>query len=84
MPKIKQTMFREYDLRGRETDDELNEKSMYFIGRGFGTYLRRKDILEAIVLLFNLLKVLHSVVLTLSILALPPLQWDIGHNIILM
>ncbi len=49
MPKIKQTMFREYDLRGRETDDELNEKSMYFIGRGFGTYLRRKDILEAVV-----------------------------------
>lgn len=49
MPIIKQTMFREYDLRGKEADDELNEKSMYFIGRGFGTYLRRKSITEAVV-----------------------------------
>lgn len=49
MPKLKQTMFREYDLRGREQDDELNEKSMYFIGRGFGTYLRRKNITETVI-----------------------------------
>lgn len=49
MPNLKQTMFREYDIRGREADDELNEQSMYYIGRGFGTYLRRKNISEAVV-----------------------------------
>lgn len=42
-------MFREYDLRGREADDELNEQSMYYIGRGFGAYLRKRDINEAVV-----------------------------------
>lgn len=49
MPALKKTMFREYDLRGRESDDELNEDSMYYIGRGFGTYLRRKGIRETTV-----------------------------------
>ncbi len=47
MPTLKKTMFREYDLRGREADDELNEESMYHIGRGFGTHLKRKGIKEA-------------------------------------
>lgn len=42
-------MFREYDLRGREADDELNDTSLYYIGRGFGTYLFRKGITEAVV-----------------------------------
>lgn len=49
MPNLKKTMFREYDLRGREADDELNEESMYYIGRGFGTHLKRKSIGEATV-----------------------------------
>lgn len=49
MPNLKQTMFREYDLRGRESDDELNEKAMFFIGHGFGTYLRRKNITDSVV-----------------------------------
>ncbi|MBI2031100.1 MAG: phosphomannomutase/phosphoglucomutase [Candidatus Levybacteria bacterium] len=49
MPLLKRTMFREYDLRGREADDELNESSMYFIGKGFGTFLGRKKITKAIV-----------------------------------
>ena len=49
MPLLKKTMFREYDLRGRETDDELNDESMYFIGRGFGTYLRKLNIADAVV-----------------------------------
>lgn len=44
MPKLKRTMFRDYDIRGREADDELNETSMYHIGRGFGTLLKRKGI----------------------------------------
>lgn len=49
MPLLKKTMFREYDLRGRESDDELNDASMYFIGRGFGTFLRKRKINTAIV-----------------------------------
>lgn len=49
MPLLKKTMFREYDLRGRETEDELNDTSMYFIGRGFGTFLKKRNILEAVV-----------------------------------
>ncbi len=42
-------MFREYDLRGREAEDELNDASMYYIGRGFGTYLRKRNIDTAVV-----------------------------------
>ena len=42
-------MFREYDMRGREADDELNDDSMYHIGRGFGAYLIKKGITEAVV-----------------------------------
>lgn len=49
MPILKKTMFREYDLRGREADDELNNKSMYFIGKGFGTYLAKRNITKAVV-----------------------------------
>lgn len=49
MPILKKTMFREYDMRGRESDDELNDTSMYYIGRGFGAYLRKRNITEAVV-----------------------------------
>lgn len=49
MAELKRTMFREYDVRGRETDDELNEKSVYHIARGFGKMLRYKNITEAVV-----------------------------------
>lgn len=49
MPILKKTMFREYDLRGRESDEELNEQSMYYIGRGFAAYLHKKGITEAVV-----------------------------------
>ena len=49
MPQLKKTMFREYDLRGKESDDELNEESMYFIGRGFGAFLTRLDIKDCII-----------------------------------
>src|SRR3990167_4734270 len=49
MPKLKKTMFREYDLRGKEADDELNDTSMYYIGRGFGTFLRKRNIDTAVV-----------------------------------
>ncbi len=49
MPILKKTMFREYDLRGREADDELNNTSMYHIGRGFGTYLNKRGVDTAVV-----------------------------------
>src|SRR3989344_1458874 len=46
---LKKTMFREYDIRGRESAEELNDKSMYHIGRGFCTVLHKKGITSAIV-----------------------------------
>lgn len=49
MPILKKTMFREYDLRGREAADELNDNSMYFIGKGFGTFLAKRKITQAVV-----------------------------------
>ena len=49
MPILKKTMFREYDMRGREAPDELNEDSMYYIGRGFGAFLQKRGIAEAVV-----------------------------------
>lgn len=49
MPLLKKTMFREYDLRGRESEEELNDTSVYYLGRGFGAFLRKRNITEAIV-----------------------------------
>lgn len=49
MPILKRTMFREYDLRGRESDDELNDASIYYIARGFSVFLKKRGILEAVV-----------------------------------
>ncbi len=49
MPTLKRTMFREYDLRGRESDDELNENSVYYIARGFAAYLTKLGISECVV-----------------------------------
>lgn len=49
MPVLKRTMFREYDLRGRESDDELNDTSIYHIARGFAKILTNKGIKEVIV-----------------------------------
>ncbi len=42
-------MFREYDLRGRESEDELNEKSVFFIARGFAAYLTKHGVKDCIV-----------------------------------
>jgi len=47
--RLKPTMFREYDIRGRETDDELNPQVMDFLGRGYGTFLNRRGIKKAVV-----------------------------------
>jgi phosphomannomutase/phosphoglucomutase len=42
-------MFREYDIRGRVSDDELNARTAEWIGRGFGTMLARRDIGDMVV-----------------------------------
>lgn len=49
MPTLKRTMFREYDLRGREASDELSDESMYYIGKGFAVFLKKRGIKEAVV-----------------------------------
>ena len=49
MPVLKRTMFREYDIRGRESDDELNDNSIYYIGRGFCKFLINRNIEEVVV-----------------------------------
>ncbi len=41
-------MFREYDIRGRETDDELNENSIYHIARGFAKLMEVRGVTECI------------------------------------
>ncbi len=47
--KLEPTMFREYDIRGRETPNELSEESMKYIGRGYGTFLRRRGVQETVI-----------------------------------
>ncbi len=47
--KLEPTMFREYDIRGRENDDELNPTSMRYIGLGYGAFLKRRGIERAVV-----------------------------------
>jgi len=49
MAKLKKTMFREYDLRGRVNDEELNEKTVEIIGRGFGTFLAKRGVQKIVV-----------------------------------
>jgi phosphomannomutase/phosphoglucomutase len=48
MAQLKKTMFREYDIRGRESDDELNEQSVYTIVRAFAKTLRDAGVTECI------------------------------------
>jgi phosphomannomutase/phosphoglucomutase len=42
-------MFREYDIRGRVNDEELNPKSAEWIGRGFGTFLAHRNVEHMVV-----------------------------------
>lgn len=49
MPLLKKTMFREYDIRGLVNDEELNPQSAEWIGRGYGTFLARRDIEHLVV-----------------------------------
>jgi phosphomannomutase/phosphoglucomutase len=48
MANLAKTMFREYDLRGRVNKTELNEDSMYIIGRAYASMLLRRGIKEAV------------------------------------
>ena len=49
MAQIKKTIFREYDLRGRVSDDELTKENCKIIGVGFGSLLRKRGIDKVIV-----------------------------------
>lgn len=49
MPVLKKTMFREYDLRGRESEDELNDTSVYHVAKGFAVFLHKKNITDCVV-----------------------------------
>jgi phosphomannomutase/phosphoglucomutase len=49
MANLERTMFREYDLRGRVSDKELNEDTVKILGKAYGTMLRRRDIESAVV-----------------------------------
>ena len=49
MAEINKSMFRNYDIRGRVNNKELNEKTMKLIGQGFGTYLGRMGIKDAVI-----------------------------------
>ena len=42
-------MFREYDIRGRENAEELNVASVELIGKGYGTFLRKRGIQKVVV-----------------------------------
>jgi len=49
MAEINKSIFRNYDIRGRVNNEELNEKTMKLIGQGFGTYLGRRGVKNAVV-----------------------------------
>jgi phosphomannomutase/phosphoglucomutase len=44
MAQIEKSMFREYDIRGRVNDKELNPKTAGWIGRGYGTFLKERGV----------------------------------------
>jgi phosphomannomutase/phosphoglucomutase len=47
--QLKKTMFREYDIRGKVNDEELNSHSTEIIGKAFGTFLDRLGIDDVVV-----------------------------------
>lgn len=42
-------MFREYDLRGKESETELNNQSIELIAKGYATFLLKRGIKQAVV-----------------------------------
>jgi len=49
MAKIEKTMFREYDIRGRVNNQEVNEKSSELIAKAFATFLSRRGVKQAVI-----------------------------------
>ncbi len=49
MAILNKYMFREYDIRGRESDQELNPRSVELIAKAYGTFLRARNIRTAVV-----------------------------------
>ena len=49
MTFIEKSMFREYDMRGRESEEELNEASMLLVGKAYGTFLQKRGVDEVVV-----------------------------------
>ncbi|KKW11078.1 MAG: Phosphomannomutase [Parcubacteria group bacterium GW2011_GWA2_49_9] len=49
MATLNPTLFREYDIRGRENKEELNSESVALITRAFGTLLKKRKITTVIV-----------------------------------
>ena len=48
MAKLEATMFREYDLRGRVNDRELNKDSVSIISKAYAAMLRKRNISDAV------------------------------------
>lgn len=48
MANLEATMFREYDLRGRLNEREINESSVPIIARAYGSMLRKRGIQSAV------------------------------------
>ncbi|UCG52163.1 MAG: phosphomannomutase/phosphoglucomutase [Candidatus Latescibacterota bacterium] len=44
MAHIDRSMFREYDIRGRANDAELNPITTDLIGKGYGTFLKKRSV----------------------------------------
>jgi phosphomannomutase/phosphoglucomutase len=49
MAQLEKSMFREYDIRGRFNDQELNAGSGELIGRGYGTFLAKRGVADVVV-----------------------------------
>jgi len=49
MVQLEKTMFREYDVRGRVNDQEVNENSSEIMAKGFAAFLNRRGIKEVVI-----------------------------------
>lgn len=49
MVKLNKYIFREYDIRGKESEDELNEKTVNLIAKSYGTFLKKRGVSDAVV-----------------------------------
>ena len=49
MAHVEKSMFREYDIRGRVSDAELNPRTGELIGKGYGTFLKKRGVEEVVV-----------------------------------